>query len=246
VDLAARLLREALSEWGAGGKTTRGYGRFAFGSTSHSSWLERERRGFEDERLARLQPHERWRRLLAHEPERTLLDWVHRVYMVRTQHSTALCAALAGLPLDADVEDAALAEALRDAGYVDAWASGRARDGGNAGLGANKLRERAAALRSAGDAVPAARPPAWRASLDEAKDFAACRALAQALLDRGQQGPDPEWPLPGCEALLARLRADTTRNAKPAKRAFVEEFGRYVAELRQRGPHVARQGGQGA
>lgn len=228
VDLAVRLLRDALEHWGAGGKTARGYGRFKFDDDkTAAAWLRGEREALERARMPRLSPGERWAWLVAHQRERRLLDWVQAVYLKKTRRSVDLVAELQPHDLDPDREDAALRVALDEAGFTAAWRRGRTRDSADVGLGAERLRERAAALASPEDAPPLSSTAAWHAELDAAGDFAALRALAQAL-----QAGATTWPLSGLEALLARLRAETSRRAKPDKRAFVESFARHVATQR--------------
>ncbi len=223
---ALAWLCDALAEWGVGGKTTRGYGRFAFDLDADRRKTEQAREQRTQERLSEQAPGARWQWLVHRASEEQLAEWARVVFVARSQRSCRVVSSLARAPLDPDVEDAALREALIGAGYVAAWRQGRGRDGARLNRGADNLRALAAAV----DPQPVAPEPFWRAKLNavDPTDFDALKKLA----DEARQ-PGSGWPLPGLQELLAALRATVGKRPKPGKQAVVEQFGRFVKERRE-------------
>lgn len=222
---ALAWLCDALAEWGVGGKTARGYGRFAFNLDADRRKVEQAREQRAQERLSEQAPDARWQWLVRRASEEQLAEWARVVFVARNKRSCSLVPSLARAPLDPDVEDAALRDALITAGYVAAWRQGRVRDDARLNRSADNLRALAAAV----DPPPVAAEPPWRAKLRavEAKDFNALKQLA----DEARQ-PGSAWPLEGLEALRKALRKTLDKQSRPAKRAFVEQFGRLVEERR--------------
>lgn len=224
-ELALWLLREALAEWGAGGKTARGYGRFEFKPDEDAQWLTSERRRREDRRLPTLAPSERWQRLVKRTDEKQLLLWAQEVFRDHKKRSPELEPLLAGHALDAGAEDEALRGALGEAGFVSAWRAGRPRDGAHLQRSPENLR----ALADAVDPPPIQPPVAWRARLAAVapKDYDGLKRLA--LQARESPG---DWPVDGLQALLQRLRGLLGKRPQADKQAFVAEFARYVQARR--------------
>jgi CRISPR-associated protein Cmr6 len=224
-ELALWLLREALTDWGAGGKTARGYGRFEFKPDEDAGWLALERRKREDRRLPTLAPSDRWQRLVKRTDGKQLLLWAQEVFRDRKKRSPELEPLLTGHTLDADAEDEALRQALLAAGHVENWRTGR---------NVASLARSAAKLRELADAVDPPPPPPptpeWRKKLD-AVDPTAFDKL-KSLADAARANPS-EWPIEALDALLKRLRESLGKNPRQPKRDFVEEFKRYVDEQRR-------------
>lgn len=159
---AMDLLCAALAQWGVGGKTVAGYGRFDFDCSAARVQAERERalawaasaparraerrRALLLERLPQLSARERWTALVESRDDGELLEWVRRVFDAGSRTPLVapheLLPELRGGVYDADAERRALCLAIRDAGLPALWKADRVRRGEKR-LGREKLRERA-------------------------------------------------------------------------------------------------------
>jgi CRISPR-associated protein Cmr6 len=153
---AMALLKAALANWGVGGKTTSGYGRFTF-EHNHPRELQLTQRARAaqaqralEERLA-APPDRRWRELVDEHSDADVLEWVRLLFEVAgDKRRTAVdvlvreCAAFASVPLDAEAEANGLLGAICEAGLPARWKRDQVRgDRRQVALGQDKLKARA-------------------------------------------------------------------------------------------------------